>query len=229
MSAKPMIPGSLFDFLMDLERNNSRDWFQRNKQRHEDDLRGPALAFIEGFAPHLKKISPHFLADARKVGGSLFRIHRDTRFSHDKRPYKTHTGIQFRHERGKDVHCPGYYLHLSPTECFVGIGIWHPEKDALAAIRSHIDRDPQGWKKAAKGKRFTDVYRLSGDSLKRAPKGWPVDHPQIEDLRRKDFIAVRELDPMDVVAPGFAGELAKMFKAGTPFMRWLCEATGVPF
>jgi uncharacterized protein (TIGR02453 family) len=229
MPAKPVIPGSLFDFLMDLERHNHRTWFQENKDRHESELRGPALSFIEGFAPLLAKISPHFRADARKVGGSLFRIHRDVRFSKDKRPYKTHTGIQFRHEQGKDAHCPGYYVHLSPQECFLGVGIWHPEKDTLAAIRAGIDRDPAGWKKASRGKRFMDMYSLAGDSLKKAPKGWSVDHPLIEDLRRKDFIAVAPLEPEAVIDPGFAADLSKRMKVATPLMKWLCDALGVPF
>lgn len=229
MPAKPVIPGSIFDFLVDLEQHNHRTWFNDNKQRFEDDFRGPALAFIEDFGPHLKRISPHFLADPRKSGGSLFRIYRDTRFSKDKKPYKTHCGIQFRHERGKDVHCPGYYVHLSPTECFLGVGIWHPEKDTLAAIRKHIDADPAGWKRATRGKRFTDVHALAGDSLKRAPKGWDVDHPLIEDIRRKDFIAVAGLEPEEVVAAGFAKDLVAKMKAATPLMTFLCEATRVPF
>jgi len=83
------------------------------------------------FAPHLRRVSPHFRADPRPVGGSLFRIDRDTRFSRDKTPYKTHCGIQFRHERGRDVHAPGFYLHVGPDESFVGVGIWHPGRDTL--------------------------------------------------------------------------------------------------
>ena len=229
MPAKPAIPGSLFDFLMDLERHNHRTWFQENKDRYESELREPALAFIEDFGPALKKISPHFRADARKVGGSLFRINRDVRFSNDKRPYKTHTGIQFRHEQGKDVHCPGYYVHLAPQECFLGVGIWHPEKDTLAKIREGIDRDPQGWKKASRNKAFAAGFALAGESLRKAPKGWSVDHPLIEDLRRKDFIAVTKLDPEAVIASGFAADLTRRMKTATPLMRWLCEAIGVPF
>ncbi len=229
MPVRPVIPGSLFDFLIDLERNNHREWFHDHKPRYETDFRGPAFEFIEAMEPALHRISPHFLADTRKVGGSLFRIHRDVRFSRDKKPYKTHCGIQFRHERGKDVHCPGYYLHLAPEGCFLGVGIWHPEKDVLAAIRTRLDTNPAAWKKAAKGKRFTDVFSLAGDSLKRAPKGWPVDHPQIEDLRRKDFIAVTNFDPEQVIEPDFHQELVRLMKVGTPLMRWLCEAVGVPF
>src|SRR5687768_5522973 len=110
----------LFGFLAELEQNNDRDWFTANKRRYEDDLLEPALAFIEDFEPHLRQISPHFRADARRTGGSLFRIYRDTRFSKDKTPYKTTAGFYFRHERYKEVRAPGFYLHLAPGDVFAG-------------------------------------------------------------------------------------------------------------
>ena len=128
----------IFAFLRDLEVNNSREWFRDNSDRYERDLREPALRFISAFAAPLAKISPCFRADPRKSGGSLFRIHRDVRFSADKSPYKTYTGIQFRHQRGKDAHAPGFYLHLQPRHVFAAVGSWHPDTEALAAIRSAI-------------------------------------------------------------------------------------------
>lgn len=229
MPAKPVIAGSIFDFLFDLERNNTREWFQANKDRYEAEYRGPALEFVAAMQPLLDRVSPRFRAEARKVGGSLFRIHRDTRFSHDKTPYKTHCGIQFRHERGQDAHCPGFYLHLAAEGCFLAAGIWHPEKDTLADIRNALDRDPAGWRQAVGGRAFTARWRLAGDSLKRAPKGWPVDHPLIEDLRRKDFIAVTDLEAERIVAPDFHRELDKRMAESGPLLRWLCGAVGVPF
>ncbi len=108
----------LFSFLADLRANNNREWFAANKHRYEEELLEPARDFIEAFAPRLEKISPHFRADARPSGGSLFRIYRDTRFSKDKTPYKTNVGIHFRHERAKDAHAPGYYLHIGPGRGF---------------------------------------------------------------------------------------------------------------
>src|SRR5262245_65104780 len=115
-------PG-LFSFLADLRANNNREWFAANRDRYEEQLLEPALAFIDAFAPRLEKISPHFRADARPTGGSLFRIYRDTRFSKDKTPYKTNLGIHFRHELAKDAHAPGYYLHLGHGEVFAGAGL----------------------------------------------------------------------------------------------------------
>ena len=135
-------PG-LFSFLADLRANNNREWFQANRHRYDEEVLEPALAFIGAFAPRLEKISPHFRADARPSGGSLFRIYRDTRFSNDKSPYKTNLGIHFRHERAKDAHAPGYYLHIGPGEVFAGGGIWHPATEAATAIREAIVADPE--------------------------------------------------------------------------------------
>ena len=106
MAGNPYITPKLFSFLRDLKNNNDREWFEANKDRFEEEVRSPLLAFIDDFAEPLYKISPHFRADARKSGGSLFRIYRDVRFSKDKTPYKTHAGVHFRHERAKDAHAP---------------------------------------------------------------------------------------------------------------------------
>ena len=160
----------LLEFLRDLERNNTRPWFERNRERYESEVREPALEFIRAMAPHVEKVSPHFTARDRKVGGSLMRIHRDVRFSRDKRPYKTNLGIQFRHQAGRDVHAPGLYFHVEPGSVFLGAGMWRPDKTALAAVRREIDDDPKGWKRVLGGKRFRSEWELSGESLRRPPR-----------------------------------------------------------
>lgn len=218
-----------FQFLKDLASNNNREWFAANKHRYEEDVKDPALRFINDFAPTLKKISPHFRADPRGNGGSLFRIYRDTRFSKDKSPYKTYTGIQFRHEAGKDAHAPGFYLHLNPGELFMGCGSWRPDGPTLKKIREALAEDGAGWKKAIRGKRFTDQFDLWGDSLVRAPKGYDPDHPMIEDLRRKDFIAGAKLTQREVTSPDFMKTFAQLCRASAPFQRWLCSAVGVGY
>jgi uncharacterized protein (TIGR02453 family) len=164
----------LFAFLADLRANNDREWFAANKGRYEEYLLEPALAFIDAFAPRLRKISPHFRADARPSGGSLFRIYRDTRFSKDKTPYKTNVGIHFRHERAKDARAPGYYLHIGPGEVFAGGGIWHPDTESATRIREAIVADPERWKRATRAGTFAKRLELVGDSLKRVP---PVGGP----------------------------------------------------
>ena len=147
----PYITPKLFKFLTDLAKNNNRPWFEENKDRFEKDLREPLLGFIEDFSEHLEKLSRHFEAEPKKVGGSLFRIYRDVRFSKDKSPYKTNAGVHFRNERAKDVHAPGYYLHLDPKESFIGVGIWHPDTATAVRIRKAILEKSNAWKKATGG------------------------------------------------------------------------------
>lgn len=229
MPESARIKPEAFEFLRDLADNNNREWFQENKRRFEDELREPALQFVRDFSPYLAEISPFFRADSRKSGGSMFRIYRDIRFSKDKSPYKTYTGLQFRHERGKDAHCPGFYLHLQPRECFMGLGIWHPDGETLRAIRAAIDADRQRWKKVSRGQRFSDTFELAGDTLKRAPQGYDLDHPLIGDLKRKDFIGVTKLTQKEVTSASFVQDFAKLCGKGAPLVHFLCDAIDVPF
>ncbi|MEZ4414336.1 MAG: DUF2461 domain-containing protein [Gemmatimonadota bacterium] len=219
----------LFRFLADLKANNERSWFEAHRDRYEQHLKGPALRFIEDFAPHLQKVSPHFRADPRPVGGSLFRIHRDVRFSKDKSPYKTHVGIHFRHEQARTAHAPGFYLHLEPGQVFLGAGIWRPERPALERIRERLGEEPRVWKRVRDGKRFRDRFDLSGESLSRVPRGYAADHPVVDDLRRKDFIAVAPLEVETACGPGLLKELGALCRDAGPFVRFLCEALEVAF
>jgi len=218
-----------FSFLEELARNNNRDWFTANMARYERDVREPALAFIRAIQPRLAAFAPHFVADDRKQGGSLMRIHRDTRFSRDKHPYKTNIGIQFRHEAGKDVHAPGFYFHIEAHEVFVGAGIWHPDSETLAKIRGFIDNVPQDWRRARDDEGFRRIYTLTGDALKRPPKGFDESHPQIEDIKRKDFIGIAPLLPELLLQNDLTGRIANQFSAAVPFMKQLCHAVGLPY
>jgi uncharacterized protein (TIGR02453 family) len=220
----------LFSFLADLRANNDREWFAANRDRYEEHLLEPALQFITAFAPRLAKISPHFRADPRPSGGSLFRIYRDTRFSKDKSPYKTNVGIHFRHEQvGRDVHAPGYYLHIGLGETFAGAGIWHPDTDAATRIREAIVADPDRWKRATRQGAFAKRMQLGGDSLKRVPPWADADHPFADDLKRKDYYGWARLTEEDVTAPGFVDEYARICRASVPLMQLLCDALEVPF
>jgi len=217
-----------FDFLRELAANNDREWFKANKERYEEAVKGPALEFIQDFSATLGKLSQHFRADPRASGGSLFRIYRDTRFSKDKSPYKSYTGIQFRHEAAKDAHAPGFYLHLEPKQCFVGLGIWHPDGITLKKLREGLVEDPRAWKKAISGSGFKKRFKLSGDRLVRPPRGFDPEHPLIEDLKWKDYIAVSSLSQKDVMEPNFIKEFGGYCQAGFPFMTFLCDALGIP-
>jgi len=214
-----------FRFIRELGKNNDREWFAANKARYEEHVKDAALRLIADFAPELAQISPHFMATPR----SLFRIYRDTRFSKDKSPYKTHVGVHFRHDRSKDAHAPGYYLHVEPGGVFLGAGIWHPDASALQRIRQRIVEEPAAWKRASRAKAFTGTFEMAGDRLKRPPKGFDPDHPLIDDLKWKDYIGLAEMDDSFVTKSDLPKQLTKSFKAGTPFMRFLCDALNVPF
>jgi uncharacterized protein (TIGR02453 family) len=229
MPAFTGFPNKTLLFLEELRANNNREWFEENKSRYEALVREPALDLITAMGPHLEKLSVQFVAAPKKVGGSLMRVYNDTRFSRDKTPYKTNIGIQFRHALGKDVHAPGYYLHIDPGECFVGVGLWHPEAEPLAAIRQRIADQPAAWKKVRHQAAFAEQFQLGGESLRRPPKGYDETTPCIDDIKRKDFIASCELSATDIHAKNFVDLVATRFRTATPFMRFLCEAVGVPF
>ncbi len=225
--AQQHIGPELFAFFRDLKLNNDRDWFKQNRHRYEAHVQDPLLQFIREFDFRLRAISPEFVADARKSGGSLFRIYRDVRFSKDKSPYKTAAGIQFRHRRGKDVHAPGFYLHLEPDGCFLGMGIWRPDLPTLNRIRRGIVRQADRWKSITSAPEFRARFTLSGDRLKRPPKGFPPEHPLIEDLKWKDYVVFRNLSDDEVQQSGFIDAFASDCSLGAPFLRFLADTLGL--
>ena len=225
----PTLKPALFDFLRELKANNERSWFEANKARYIADVRDPMLDFIAAFAEPLAKISPHFVADPRANGGSLFRIYRDTRFSPDKSPYKTNVGAHFRHVAGKDAHAPGFYLHLDTEACFAGCGIWSPGGDSLAKIRSAIADNPGEWTRVSQAKAFRETFDIMGQSLKRPPRGFDAEHPLIEDLKRKDFVARTRFDEADAVQADFLQRFVRIVSTGGEFVQFLSRAIGVPF
>jgi uncharacterized protein (TIGR02453 family) len=226
MPTRPHFTPALFTFLTELRLHNDRDWFERNRERYLRDVRDPMLLFIADFAPILKKLAPRLVADPRPVGGSLFRIHRDTRFSKDKTPYKTNVAAHFRHEAGRDVHGPAFYLSLDPDEVDVGGGIWHPEPGPLRLIRASIAEAPAPWRRALGA---PGMARLEwwGESLKRTPHGFPEGHPLDEMIRRKDYAAGIVLGEREALSPRFPGRCAEVYRAMLPAMKLLARAVGV--
>lgn len=222
--ADPYFTQFSFDFLTQLAANNNRDWFESHKQQYEDTVRTPSLRFITDIADDLMAISPYFRAVPKKVDGSLMRVHRDTRYARDKRPYKTNIGIHFRHEVGKDVHAPGFYLHIEPGECFIGVGIWRPDSMALGKIRDAIVENVKAWKIASGDKKFTRQFDISGESLSSPPRGYSKDHPLLEDLKRKDFIAISTLSENNVKSLQYMKLVIERFQAAQPYIRFLCQA-----
>ena len=182
------------------------------------------IELIRALAPRLARYAPSLVASDRKVGGSLMRVHRDTRFSPDKTPYKTNVGIQFRHGAGKDVHAPGLYIHVEPGEVFLGAGLWRPDKDPLAAIRTAITDDPKAWCRVRDDKAFTERWSLAGESLKRPPRGVDPSHPALEDLKRKDHIATSPLPVSALMGPDVVDVLMERFQSARPYFAYLVKA-----
>lgn len=218
-----------FRFFRDLARNNSREWFQANKARYVADVRDPALALIGDLAEPLAHVSPHFRADTRAVGGSLFRIQRDTRFANDKTPYKTWLGLRLFHERSRQIAAPVFYFHLQPGHHFVGAGVWHPEAPVLKRIREFIISNPASWSAATAEPAFRRRYALDGGTLTRPPRGFDPEHPLIEDLKRKDFVASRALDDAVVLGPKLRQPLADDLQRLSPMVDYLCAGLGLEF
>lgn len=216
-------------FLDELAANNNREWFKEHKPRYEEQVLDVALRFVQSMQDPLADIAPHFVAQPTRVGGSLMRVYRDTRFSKNKLPYKTNIGIHFRHELAKDVHAPGYYLHIDTEQVFLGVGMWRPDSDPLRGIRERIAAKPAEWQRIMGDAGFRRHFTLGGETLTRPPRGFDKDHALIEDIKRKSFIAIKNMEQAACLAPQFQRQVETVFKAGTPYMRFLCKAVGVPF
>ncbi len=227
MAAQAHFQRELFAFLRELKENNERGWFEANKERYVRVVRDPMLAFISDFGPRLARISPRFVADPRPHGGSMFRIYRDTRFSKDKSPYKIMAAAQFRHEAGKDVHAPGFYLHLEPGSVFMAAGLWHPDGPTLDKVRRAIVSKPKEWKRITTSRSLRAQVRFDGESLKRPPRGFDPEHEFIDDLKRKDFVTVAETSEREACAPDFMNRFAKVCRANAKYMEFLTRAVGL--
>ncbi len=224
------LPPDFFKFFKELSANNNREWFTANKPRYQDVVVGSLSDFIIDMAPRLAKISEHYNADPRSNGGSMFRIYRDVRFSKDKRPYKEHGAVQFRHLRGKDAHAPGFYVHFEPGNVVFGGGIWKPPAPELLKIRTAIAKDPAGWSRVRNNKALNDLTDgVMGDGITRPPKGFSGDEKHIEDIKRQTFFAMRHEKDAITRSPDFPAEVARTFKAVTPLMKFICKALDVPF
>ncbi len=215
----------LFKFLKSLKRNNRREWFQKNKERYEEELKQPMLRFITDLKAELQSVHAYIKVDPKPVGGSLFRIYRDMRFSEDKSPYKTHLAAHFHHRSSaKDVHTPGYYLHLEPGACFAAAGIWRPDAPTLLQIRQRIVQEPAAWRKIIR-----KIPELGGDSLKKAPKGFDAEHPHALDLKRKDFISSVPFTEKAVCSGTFMKQYLASCQKIDPLLVFLTDALGLPW
>jgi uncharacterized protein (TIGR02453 family) len=223
-------PPDYFAFFAELRENNNRGWFEENKARFKESVQEPLSSFVEEMAPRLRKISPHFVADPRPNGGTIFRIHRDMRFAKDKRPYKQHGAVQFRHTQAKDAHAPGFYVHIAPDEVMCGGGVWAPGREALRKIREAISAYVDDWTALKSDSGFVDTFgEIRGDRLERPPRGFLRDHIHIEDMKLKSFVAMAHATPKRAMTPDFADDVEKAMTDARPLMRFLCNALNLAF
>jgi uncharacterized protein (TIGR02453 family) len=225
---RPHFTPEFFKFLRQLKRHNNREWFLAHKQQYERDVRDPFLRFIEDFRPRLLKISPHFIADPRRSGGSLLRIYRDMRFVPTATLIRRWPPPAFPMQPG-NKRPVGFYLHLEPGASFLGGGLWHPDPETRNSVRAAIVKDPAQWRKILTNKRFRSFCELSGESAQRMPPGIDPKHPLAEDLKRKDFITVTYYTEAQICSAGFLEQLTQSVEAAAPFIRFLTAALSLPW
>ena len=222
-------PPALFTFLEELHGNNNRAWFNANKLRYTESVVEPMGDFITAMQPHLQAISRHYVADPRPHGGSMFRIYRDARFARGGTPYKTHAACHFRHEAGKDAHCPGFYVHLATDGLFFGGGIWQPPGPQLSLIRDFIADNARSWSRIKNALRVREVGGIQGESLKRPPRGFDAEHVHIDDLKRKSFYVMTHAPRTAALAADFTDQVTVAFRRAAPLVRFVCDALEQPY
>ncbi len=208
-------------FLRSLKRNNNREWFQERKALYESAVKTPLEELVQTLAGDFGRFAPEMVATPK---ASIYRIYRDTRFSKDKSPYKTHAAVIFP-RRGLEKHQgAGFYLHIAPTELFIGGGVYMPMSEDLNAIRSHIAENSDALFRIVKAKPFRKMFgELRGEQLSRIPRGFSEEHPAAEYLKYKQYVAGRTLPPEQATAPRFYKTVVDTFETMTPLIRYLNE------
>ena len=220
-----------FAFLRSLRRHNDREWFERNRDTYETELRYPLSALAEEIDVRLARLAPEIIGDPKR---SLFRIHRDVRFSADKSPYKTHVACWFHHVdagRGVGTQTPhggaGFYFHMEADRASLGGGIWMPPRPTLQRIRQVLDEDarPLGTILAAARRRFGGM--AEEHMLTRMPRGYAESHPAATLLRHQSYTLGRELASRDLLSARLPDVLARDFQRLVPLVRWINGALGL--
>ena len=219
-------------FLRGLARHNTREWFERHRAVYETEIRAPLRTLVEEMDVRLAGIAPELVGDPR---WSIFRIHRDVRFSPDKSPYKTNAACQFYHRdagrgAGQDAEGAGagLYFQLAERDCFVAGGIWMPARPALDRIREATADEPDALPRLVRAPAFRRRFGVLDEEavLKRVPRGYPADDPAERWLRFRSFTATRDLTQSEVTSPRLPAILARDFAALVPLVRWLNAAIG---
>ena len=209
-------------FLRALKRHNDREWFRARKTEYETHVRAPMLALLEQLAPDLRSFAPELVCDPKV---SLYRIYRDTRFSEDKSPLKTHVAAHFPMRGFPRGTGAGLYFEIAPQWVWMGGGIYMPDSAGLRAIRAHIaDTHPRLHRVVTRPAFSRLMGTITGEQLTRVPNGYPKDHPAAAYLRHKQFLAGREREAAFATSPRFYRELVETFRATAPLVQFLNTA-----
>lgn len=208
-------------FLRALKRNNRREWFKPRKEKYEALLRAPLTAFVEQLATDLREFAPDLVASPKQ---SLYRIYRDTRFSENKAPYKTHVAAVFPCRRLPKHQGAGLYFHVSPDEVWIGGGMYAPDTSQIQAVREHIATNVRRLRTIVESPGFRRTFgKLDGERLQRVPRGFPKDHEAADYLRFRQFLAGAEFPPSLAIEPRFYSTIVKVFREAAPLTTFLNE------
>jgi uncharacterized protein (TIGR02453 family) len=212
-------PKEMTTFFRGLKRNNRREWFQPRKETFDLHVKGPMTELVEALNSEFAKFAPQYVTDPKKA---IFRIYRDTRFSPDKTPYKTHIAASFRRRGGEQMAVSGYYFSISNEQIEIAGGIYHPAPDTTLLVRTHIAENYEELRRILADKMLRRrVGALQGDELSRAPKGFDPRHPAIDLIKKKDWILDMELEPSLATTPRLRREIADRFRLMTPLIEFL--------
>ena len=208
----------LLDFLKKLKKNNTKEWFDKNKKEY-DTLRAEWVLFVEDAIKQIAKFDPEYATvEAKKC---IFRINRDVRFSKDKSPYKTNFGASI-NKGGKNSPTGGYYLHFEPGNCFIAGGMYMPDAEILGKVRQEIDYNLKEFTKIVEHKEFKKYFgTLGGEKLSRPPKGFDIDNPALEFLKHKSFLAFHKVDDKTALGKDYNKYVTSVFKAMKPMCDFL--------
>ena len=215
-TALPYLRPEGLKFLRGLEKNNDREWFQSRKAVYEAELKEPMLAIVRKITDAMMEFAPHHVRPAEK---SLFRIYRDTRFSHNKRPYKTHVAAWWSHMGMEKTSGAGYYFQVSPKGVVIAAGAYMPEKEQLAAIRNWLLENHEAFRKVLNKPAVKKTFsEFEGEALTRPPKGFPFEHPALDLIKQKQWGLSTTLPAETALETNFAQTLTKHFKLLAPLV-----------
>jgi uncharacterized protein (TIGR02453 family) len=218
-SAFAGFPPEMPRFFRSLKRNNRREWFQPRKHLFEQHIKFPMLELVAAINTELAKFAPEYVTEPKSA---IFRIYRDTRFSADKTPYKTHIAASFSRRGGERLGTGGFYFSVSNEGIEVAAGIWHPEREVTLAVRNHIaDTHAELSRILADKKSRRLTGELKGDALTRAPKGFDPAHPAAELIKMKDWILDVTLEANLATTPQLQGAIVDRLRAMTPLLVYL--------